>query len=135
MAKINSFRDLEVWQVAMTLVVSCYDITASLPKSELYSLTSQLRRAATSIVANVAEGHNRRSRRAYLYHVDVALGSQAELETLLEVACRLRYVVADDVRDVMLSVERVGRMRHGLARALDRGNVLPERPAPSPERP
>jgi len=82
--KIISFRDLEPWQLGMNLVVSIYRATEALPRSELYGLISQMCRAAVSIPSNIAEGHARRSDGAYLNHLRIALGSQAELLTEIE---------------------------------------------------
>ena len=65
MARINSFRELEVWQAAIDLALLCYRTTASFPLDERFGLTVQIRRAAVSIPANIAEGHNRKSRKAY----------------------------------------------------------------------
>ena len=87
MAPIQSFRQLEVWQVSMELATAVYAVSEMLPSAERFGLTSQLRRAAASIPANLAEGHGRTTR-AYAYHVGVAGGSQAELDTLLELAMR-----------------------------------------------
>jgi four helix bundle protein len=84
-----AFRDLEVWKQGMDLVEACYKASATFPKSEMYGLTRQLRRASTSIPTNLADAHGRRTTRAYLNHVSVAIGSQAELETCLELARRL----------------------------------------------
>jgi four helix bundle protein len=56
---VRSYRDLEVWQKAMNLVVDCYEVGNQFPKAEAYGLTSQLRRAVVSIPANIAEGHGR----------------------------------------------------------------------------
>lgn len=81
MQKVLSFRDLEVWQRGMDLVIAVYHATEVLPQSERYGLTSQMRRAAVSIPSNIAEGHARRSDGAYLNHLRIALGSQAELLT------------------------------------------------------
>jgi four helix bundle protein len=120
MAKIKSFRELDVWNCAMSLVLICYQLSDSFPKSEQYGLTSQLRRAAASVPANIAEGHNRRSQRAYLNHVNIALGSQAELDTLLELAQRLKYLSPVEMRRVRLDLDRTGQMLHGLSRSLER---------------
>jgi len=68
----------------MDLAQICYVLTDSFPREERFTLTAQLRRAALSIPSNIAEGHSRSSRQAYLYHLDVALGSQAEVETFPE---------------------------------------------------
>jgi 23S rRNA-intervening sequence protein len=64
---VSSYRDLKVWQKAMDLVVECYKTTRDFPKDELYGLTSQLRRAAVSVPANVAEGHSRPNTREFLH--------------------------------------------------------------------
>ncbi|MEW5984951.1 MAG: four helix bundle protein [Acidobacteriota bacterium] len=85
MKRISSFRDLEAWRLSMDLVQACFELSGSFPKSEIFGLTAQFRRAALSIPSNLAEGH-RRPRPAYLNHVSIALGSHAELETCLEVA-------------------------------------------------
>ncbi len=69
---INSYRDLLVWQKAMDLVVECYKVTREFPKDELYGLTSQLRRAAVSVPANIAEGHSRPNTREFLQFLGIA---------------------------------------------------------------
>ena len=76
----------------MDLVEVCYKTTAAFPRAELYGLTSQLRRAAVSIPSNVAEGHGRRTTKAYLNHVSIAIGSHAELATCIELAGRLDFL-------------------------------------------
>jgi len=127
MAKINTFRQLEVWQAAMELVLVCYQTTASFPTDERYGLSAQIRRASVSIPANVAEGHNRRSRRAYRNHVHIALGSQAELGTLLELSARLAYLSPEQWTALQDLLRRIGQMLHGLARAL-RGETAQDFP-------
>ena len=114
----KGFRELEVWRLSMTLVENCYRITARLPVEERYGLTSQIRRAAISIPANIAEGHNRRIQKPYRNHVNIAMGSQAELETLLELAIRLEFVSSPSLTDTDTLVRRVGQMLHGLRRSL-----------------
>jgi four helix bundle protein len=121
MAKIKSFRELDVWNSSMSLALLCYEVTASFPRSELYGLTAQLRRAAASVPANIAEGHNRRSHRAYLNHTNIALGSLAELDSLLELAHRLNFISEAVVRRLRPDLDRTGQMLHGLSRSLERG--------------
>jgi four helix bundle protein len=82
-------------------------------------LTSQVRRAALSIPSNVAEGHGRRTTKAYLNHVSIAIGSQAELETCIEVALRLGFLDRDAGSTLLASAQSVGRLLYGLYRALD----------------
>src|SRR6478609_9170557 len=119
MPVIRSFRQLEVWRVSMDLATAVYTMSETLPVSERFGLTSQLRRAATSIPANLAEGHGRTTR-TYAYHVGVAVGSQAELDTLLELAKRLKMIHPDALSAVNPALAQTGRMLHGLAAALAR---------------
>jgi four helix bundle protein len=119
-ARINSFRELEVWNLSMAQTTTVYRLTKRFPRSEQFGLTSQMRRSAVSVPANIAEGHNRRSRRAYLNHVGIALGSLAELDTLVELAVRLNFGDPSESADLKVTIARVGQMLHGLARSLDR---------------
>lgn len=86
---MQGYRQLEVWQLGMGLSVAIYQATEDLPKHELYELTSQLRRAAVSIPANIAEGYGRNGAKEYAQFVGVACGSQMELATLLDLCTRL----------------------------------------------
>src|SRR5882762_5838834 len=91
-APIRSHRDLIVWQKAMDLVVAVYRATETFPKAETYGLTSQIRRAVTSIPANIAEGQGRRLTKEFLYFLANARGSLWELDTHLEAATRLGFL-------------------------------------------
>src|SRR3954467_1331773 len=93
---IHSYRDLIVWQDSMDLVVSIYRITATFPKEERYSLTSQLQRAAVSVPSNIAEGHGRSRTGDYLRLLSVAVGSLSEVETQVQIARRLEYIIEKD---------------------------------------
>ncbi len=83
MAQVESFKQLIVWQKAMTLAKEVYLITGKLPKNEVYGISSQAQRSAVSIASNIAEGHKRGSRKDYCQFLRMALGSSAELETQL----------------------------------------------------
>jgi four helix bundle protein len=87
--------NLIVWQTALDLAQAVYRVTSGFPKSEPYGLTSQIKQAAISISANIAEGHDRESTQEFLNHLSFALGSLAELETLLVLAARLQYLTND----------------------------------------
>jgi four helix bundle protein len=115
-----TYRDLDVWKQGMNLVEAAYKATESFPKSELYGLTSQLRRAAISIPANIAEGHSRRTTKAYLNQISIAIGSQAELETDLELSRRLGYLKLQESAELIAMAQSVGRLLYGLHRALAR---------------
>ncbi len=115
---ILSFRDLRVWQSGMDLVEQIYRSTNTFPKHELYGLAAQLQRAAVSIPSNIAEGHTRWHLKEYLHYLSIALGSIAELETQIEIACRLQYLSASD-RDRLLGQSSVlGRQLRTLQSAL-----------------
>ncbi len=114
----SSFHDLKVWRQAMGLVEDVYKLSARFPAAERFGLTSQIRRAAVSIPSNIGEGKRRKRQRAFLYHLDIALGSQGELEVQLEIAQRLGFVAQKDVEPVANRVAEVGRMLNGLIEAL-----------------
>jgi four helix bundle protein len=81
---MQTHKDLDVWKLSMDLVVDIYQITDSLPKSELFGLTSQIRRAAVSVPSNIAEGSARKNTTEYIQFLYIALGSITEVDTQLE---------------------------------------------------
>ena len=101
----------------MELAEACYRLTKRFPTSEQYGLTVQMRRAAVSVASNVAEGH-RRTRPGYVHHLQIALGSLAELETQVELAQRLEFVSAEEAASFIGALERSGQLLHGLLRSL-----------------
>ena len=120
MARIASYKDLQTWQKAMTAAVSCFSLTEQLPHDIRFELTNQIHRAAVSIPSNIAEGFNRHSRLAYINHLRIALGSLAELQTQLELAVRLKLIEQTRTQSISAQLDEVGRMLHGLVRALQR---------------
>jgi len=110
----DSFRGLKVWQRAMDLVEEIYRTTTGFPKDERFGLTAQLRRAAVSIASNIGEGKRRKRQRAFLYHLDVALGSQGEVDVQTEIARRVGFIDARTQRRLQLQIDEVGRMLNGL---------------------
>lgn len=110
----KAFRDLVVWQRSMDLVERIYEISAAFPKDERFGLTAQIRRAAVSVPSNIGEGSRRKKRKAFLNHLDIALGSQAEVEVQLEIAQRLRFLKMADYQQMQIAVEEIGRMLNGL---------------------
>src|SRR3989338_11366185 len=87
---MNSYKDLIVWQKSIELVIGIYKMTDKFPKSELYGLTSQIRRAAVSISSNIAEGYTRKHRLEYIQFLRIAFGS-GELETQIIIAKKLNF--------------------------------------------
>ena len=92
--------DLRAWQTAVDLGIVCYTLSRGFPREERYGLTKQLRDAAVSIAANIAEGNGRLTTGEYLNHLSVARGSLREVDTHLEFALRLRYAPAESIADV-----------------------------------
>jgi four helix bundle protein len=117
---IKSYRDLEVWQESMNLVVECYQLTKKFPKNEIYGLSSQLQRAAVSIPANIAEGRQRQYRKEFIQHLSIAYGSLAELETHLQIAERLKYIDESKLSEMLSKAGKIGKMINGLKKSLDK---------------
>jgi four helix bundle protein len=112
------YRDLEVWQKSYALTLQVYQATQSFPRDELFGLTSQLRRAAVSIPANIAEGRCRHSRADYLHFVSIARGSAGELETLVSLAKDLSYLDASAAERLTGPLTGVRQMLTRLAQSL-----------------
>jgi four helix bundle protein len=93
-------------------------VTREFPKSELYGMTSQIRRAATSIAANIAEGHGRETSGSYLHALRIAQGSLKEFETHLIVAERVGLITSDILADLLKDTDEVGRMLRALIRTI-----------------
>ncbi|MFH1142357.1 MAG: four helix bundle protein [Candidatus Uhrbacteria bacterium] len=108
--KITKHQDLIVWQKAMNLVTSIYELTDNFPKDELYGLISQMRRSAVSIPCNIAEGKRRGTRKDYARFLTIAYGSGAELETQIEISKRLKYLSYEQIKDVLSLHEEVMKM-------------------------
>ena len=115
---MDTYRDLKVWQLGMELTKEVYVLTRSLPNWGLYGLSSQLRRAAASIPANIAEGRARDSTRDFLRHLSIAQGSLAEVETHLILAQSLGYCGPDRIRKLLDMCSQEGKMLNGLQRSL-----------------
>jgi four helix bundle protein len=120
MAKINSFRDLLVWQKAMNLAERCYRMSRRLPRDEQWVLGQQLRKSCVSIPSNIAEGFGRHHTAQYVLHLHIANGSNNELQTQVEVGQRVDVVSEREATAIIADAEEVGRMLKGLVRSLER---------------
>lgn len=116
---VRSYRDLDAWKRGVDLVEAVYLLTRNFPREELYGLTSQLRRAAASIPANIAEGYGRDAAGSYLQFLRIARGSLREVETHLIVAGRVGLAAPDDVGAVLDLCDGQGRILHGLIRSVE----------------
>ncbi|MBO6539523.1 MAG: four helix bundle protein [Rhizobiaceae bacterium] len=118
--KINSYRDLRVWQSAIELTTICYQITSGFPESEKYGLTSQLRRSIASVAANIAEGYGREQLGSYVQFLRIAQGSLKEFETHATIACRVGFLDSDQEAALLRDSEGIGKMLRSLIRSLQR---------------
>ncbi len=110
-----SFRDLDVWQLGMDLVVEVYKLCNVLPPEERFALTDQLRRAAISVPSNVAEGFSRNSPKEFRHFLQIASGSRAEVQTQLLIAERVGLLARDQTKPALLLTEGLGKALHALA--------------------
>jgi four helix bundle protein len=111
---IRDYKELDVWKKSVALTTELYKLTSRFPDTERYGLASQIRRATTSIAANIAEGWGRGSTGEYIQFLTVARGSLMELETHLIVASNLNFLNSDDFRAVLKPVEDIGKMLNRL---------------------
>ena len=118
--KIESYKDLIVWQKAMELVVLVYSLTRQYPKEELYVITSQMRRSAISIPSNIAEGKRRGTRKEYCRFLTIAYGSSSELETQLMIGRKLLYGKDSDYEKVEKLLIEVLKMLNKMISSLRR---------------
>ena len=116
--EVNSYRDLKVWQKAVELSVECYKVTGEMPKSEIYGLTSQMRRASVSVAANIAEGYGRDNTGNLIQFLRMSQGSLKELETHLIIASRIGYLESETVENVLKRCDELGKMLRSFIRTL-----------------
>ena len=118
MTPVRSYRDLIVWQKAMALAALCYAKTLPFPRSEAFGLTTQIRRAAASIPANIAEGNGRENTGSYIQFLRISQGSLKELETHVLLSQTVELMKAPDVGQILEMTEEVGKLLRSLIRVL-----------------
>ena len=111
---IRNFKDLTIWKRSIGLAKEIYLISETFPKTELYGLTTQLRHAAISIPSNIAEGHTRRHTKEFRQFLHVALGSLAEVETLLVLAIELKFIQQESAVPLQKEIEELSKMTNAL---------------------
>jgi four helix bundle protein len=114
----QSFKDLVVWQKSMDLAEASYRLATEFPKDEMYGMTAQIRRAAVSIAANIAEGHGRESTGSFVQFLRMAQGSLKELETHLLLAGRVHIIRTEKIAPLLADCETIGKMLRSLIRSL-----------------
>ncbi len=116
--KSRSYRDLRVWKEAVEFVKDIYLITAKFPSHEIYGLTNQIRRAAVSIPANIAEGQGRHSSKEFRQFLGIALGSISELETHLIISDKIKYLDHGDIDPLLINLDDFRKMLKSLSNCL-----------------
>jgi four helix bundle protein len=135
---MRNHRDLDVWKNAMELSTRVYEMTRAFPREEVFGLSSQMRRAAVSIVSNIAEGAARQTKKEFVQFLYVAAGSASELDTQVEITRRLGFSAPATIDSVHLQLEGIKRMIHGLIRSVkgnSAGDKSPHRGKPRQLRP
>lgn len=117
---IKPHKRLDVWNKAIDLIVDIYKLSETFPRTEVYGLTSQMRRAAVSVASNIAEGAGRQTKKEFINFLHVAQGSLSELDTQLVIATRLEYVPADIYKEIENKIEAISKMLTGLIKSLKR---------------
>ncbi len=113
-------KKLNVWQKSIVLIEKIYELTKDYPSSENYGLTSQMRRAATSIPANISEGAARQTKKEFIQFLHVAQGSLSELDTHFEISERLGYLKGSNLKELSLLMNDLDKMLTGLIKSLKR---------------
>ena len=121
--RIRDYRDLIVWKEAMEIAELVYLLTRMFPREEMFGMTSQMRRAASSIPANIAEGFGRAQRRPFIQFLRVAQGSLKELETHMQLSMRVGLLSAERCSELDTRCERLGKRLVSLVRSLDRSEA------------
>jgi four helix bundle protein len=117
---MRDYTKIEAWRLADDLTVSVYEHTRSFPREEIYGLTSQLRRAAYSVPANVVEGALRESKKDYLHFLYIARGSLAETQYFVHLARRLNYLSAEEADALARQTKLTFACLHGLIKAVEK---------------
>jgi four helix bundle protein len=122
---MHNYKNLKIWQRSMDIVEMIYRETATFPKEEKYSLTSQIRRASSSIPSNIAEGTSRESKKEFSYFLSIALGSCYELNTQIELAKRLCIITLETKDKIHQELDELEKMIAGLRKRINKQQLKP----------
>ncbi len=125
MKVLSSHKELVVWQKAISLAILIYGITEAFPRSELYGLTSQMRRSAVSIASNIAEGRRRGTQKDFVQFLRIAYGSGAELETQLTIADKVIGLTPERRSETCGLLDEIMRMLNVIIRRLSSSEQKP----------
>ncbi len=117
---MSGFKKLVVWQKSYVLTLDIYRLSIKFPQDERYGITSQIRRAAYSVPANISEGYERNHRKEYIQFLHIAKGSLGEIETFLMLCKDLEYLTIDEYNKLELQRGEIGKMLKGLISSLSK---------------
>lgn len=133
---VKGFEDLRIWQAAHALALQIYQVTAGFPGSELYGLTNQIRRASSSVAANIAEGYGRFSRSEYMHFIYVARGSLMETKSFVYLARDMGYLGAEAAKGLLNDIDALGVKLNNTVAAMKKAqSTKPREAGASPEAP
>ena len=118
MKSSRSYQDLIVWKKSINLVTKIYNYTLSFPREEKFGITSQMRRAGTSISANIAEGQARQSKKEFVQFLSIAQGSLAELETFLIISRNLGFLNQANSEELLNDCSEIAKLLYRLKKSL-----------------
>lgn len=117
---VKPHKRLDVWNKAIDLIVDIYRLSGTFPKTEVYGLTGQMRRAAVSVASNIGEGAGRQTKKEFINFLHMAQGSLSELDTQLVIANRLEYLSVGSCDEIEDRIETISKMLTGLIKSLKR---------------
>ncbi len=115
---MKDYKELDVWKKSIDLVVKVYDIIKTFPREEIYALSDQIKRAAVSILSNIAEGASRNSKKEFVQFFSIALGSTSELETQIIIAEKVGYIRG--TKELLPEITIIRKMLNALISSLKR---------------
>jgi len=115
---VRTHKDLDVWKKAVDFVTEIYSVTNAFPKSELYGLTSQIRRAAISVPSNIVEGATRRNNKEFLQFLYISLSSAAEVDTQLLISHNLKFINDEILEQLQSELNTILKMIQGLIKSI-----------------
>ena len=120
MGKVTSYKDLKIWQKGMSIAYDVYQLTQSFPDKEVFGLTSQIRRSASSIPANIAEGYGRQSTKSFRYFIKISRGSLYELASHLELSAKLNYIDSAELnKKVLCDIDEQAKILNSFLKSLE----------------
>ena len=131
--QIKNYRDLDVWKLSKEFAKDVYVLSKIYPADERFGLTNQTRRAAVSIMSNIAEGSGRRSKQEFVRFINIASGSLCEVESQLLLALDLEYIGKTETDKILAKAERIGKMLYALHQSLAKPSSSTKYQVPSTE--